>query len=346
MRGLNFGDLSASFDQVIRVGICSYPHIKCPRLALDDWQQIRRYQSELNKVAFVPGATLFLTCGQELVTNILLKRLRREKVTTVWLSRTFVQNLYDLRFSYIYWLYYNLINLFYGAVLMDVFPLDVFGDGKYQVYWQPRQNPFSHRFYMVDQTNAQQLAPNEIYRPYYFPSRHRNGTREKIVVFGDDSPDSRPQVQTTFRLRFNQLLDLVRTKHAGARLVYRHHPGSPLGDHYDLRGFEIERQAIAEAMFSNDASISTVYSIWSEATVHAPFFGIRGFFLYYLFDDIAIPRSLKRHMDLSREIYKQEPRMFLRSVEDWMDGENDYPVDFDSRRILGSVGAMLDYLHL
>jgi hypothetical protein len=70
--------------------------------------------------------------------------------------------------------------------------------------------------------------------------------------------------------------------------------------------------------------------------------GIPSYYLYNLFDagDLGVPQTIQRHWQ-SRWCSEIHPEMNIRSIDDWMNGKNDYkPMDL-SETILDSTRKML-----
>lgn len=347
MDAVGLEGLEGAFDDIIKVGFCSYPSTDSLPHYLDSIRRINAYARDINRLKLEPGSTLFLTCWPEAVTNILLRKLKREGVRTVALKRAWAQELLHITVNRRQTFFANIVLKYYGAVPVDMLSFDIVGAGDKWAIPHLREDPFSDSIYFAGPNFEPPKGPFEMYRPYYFPSASRSASRETVVVFGEGCLNSLPKAKEAFAARFNQILRLIREKHSGARFVYKHHPGSVLADqNFDLNGYEIEPKRLSEAMYVSDPAISTVYGIASEAIQHAPFFGIRGFFLYHLFDDNSISKRYKNHLDLFYEIHKLDPRMFIRSIDDWLAGKNEYSHTITGTMIKESVERTLRELKL
>jgi hypothetical protein len=88
-----------------------------------------------------------------------------------------------------------------------------------------------------------------------------------------------------------------------------------------------------------DRTISTVYSVRSFSVVTAQYYGVRGYYLYHLFDDNAMSFDLKKRYDIFFSGLHQ--KVWIDSVEDWMDGKNEYKPEDVSGRVRASIIEML-----
>ena len=143
-----------------------------------------------------------------------------------------------------------------------------------------------------------------------------------------------------FYERLNELLELIRRKHAGCRLLYNPHPGETDESSFlDLEGFDHAAHLTSESLVNSDRSITTLYSVTSTSTLTSVYYGARGHWLYPLFDESVIaPEVVRLWNDMFGRCL---PGMCLTSEEGWMQGKYDYDVPMVSNGVRDSVVKVL-----
>lgn len=303
------------FDNVERVGYCDYlggrPGIRGFAALAKGFISAYPFSRQLGAITIKSNSFVFLISGKQLVSNILLKRLRRAKPTLVYMTTRHTESIDNYVFSYTRSLFANLYHLFFGASFVDY---SFFRGYTYWPHIQHRQNPYHYTFYISAPGDKSTLGHDEIIFPFYFPDRHkpRDISQSTVVLFGSVFKGWHEIDQDKFVSRFNEIIECIRNKHAGSKLVYKPHPKeNDEKDLLNLSGFVIDESTTSELMFIKDPSISTVYSVASTSSRTAQCFGIRAYVLFPLFD---LPHALK----IRREafFYDVSPDTLVRSLDE------------------------------
>jgi len=339
IKNYNFEFAFPYFDCVLKVGHCNYG-------GLSRFLEANSFSKQLKRIDFKPDSILFIQTGRYLVSNILLKRLAEAKVKTVWITQHAHRYVDDVTFDYMASFVYNFYHYFFGMSYVDVYKMR--GSEKDNIRSiQHRKNPYDHIFYlaMLEDDNCC-LASDEMYFPYYFPSRLSNFSQETVLLCGNMFTGRDWINENKFLDVYNKLIKLIKIKHNGSRFVYLPHPREKEDNrkNLDLRGFDIETSLNSELMYIKDPSISTTYSIWSTSSQTAELFGIRSYWFYRLFSDDIVKREYKMHFDA--RLKKANPVKFIDNIDRWMNGENDYSPEYYLQKIKLSVIKLLNDIKL
>lgn len=310
----------------------------------------RKARSEMRKLHFEPNSIAFVFGGYSLGTSIFLRRLQEDKgVSSVLIAEQVNDDatLSDFVLGYGESLYLNLFQRFFGTAYFDVFWMRTPGSrATAQREYRFRNNPADYTFLGEHSTRRLELRPTQTYWPSCVVENSRRTGSQSVIVFGQIFEWVPLVYLEAFYRRFNELLGLIRTKHEGQRLLYLAHPGQPDEQtreiqRLDLEGFEVVRNISSEAIIQEDSSIGVAYGVFSRAILTAASMGVRGHFLYNLFDDESIDDLLKRRLDgcFTSEIY---PDMRLTSVERWMAGDTDYIPESSATRLRDAAVKMLE----
>ena len=310
----------------------------------------RKARSEMRKLHFEPNSVAFVFGGYSLGTSIFLRRLQEDRgVSSVLIAEQTDDDatLSDFVLGYGESLYLNLFQRFFGTAYFDVFWMRTPGSkATAQREYRFRNNPADYTFLGEHSTRRLKLRPTQTYWPSYIAENSRRTDSQSVIVFGQIFEWVPLVYLEAFYCRFNELLGLIRTKHEGQRLLYLAHPGQPDEQtreiqRLDLEGFEVVQGISSEAIIQEDSSIGVAYGVFSRAILTAASMGIRGHFLYNLFDDESIDDLLKKRLDgcFTSEIH---PDMRLTSVERWMKGETDYIPESSVDQVRDATVKMLE----
>lgn len=348
-RGLNFQSVFDRFDEIHRVGTCDYVGSLTPRgtwpILRQGFPAARRFAREIRTIDFRPDSVAFLHGAFSLSCNILLKELKSHSVETVvlWPVTSFYGR--DLRYNYHKSFLRNLYLHFFGVTYQDIFELrtpnatGVFGG------WVHRENPSDYLFRLIHPFEQPALETGQAYFPLYLRRRTRSVTGETVVFCGDAFRWIKLISPGPFYKRLNELLDVIRTRHSGSKLVYRPHPGeTDEHERLDLRGFERVAELSSEELMKQDSSISTVYSFWSVSSISALYYGIESFFLCHLFDEEAVRPEYRNYLDHFHDGLPSS--MYIRSIDDWMSGKNSYEPEDVTDRVRASIVKILEEVGL
>ena len=296
------------------------------RILTQGFAEARQTAAELRELRFQPNSVAFVNSAVSLVTNMFLKRVRSElNVRTVLLAERRNVSLNDFIFDYKESLFRNLHLHFWGTAHLDCYIMRTFDSAKtIRVEYRFRERPADFLFSLVHPANNPSLGPGEVYYPLYQRDRPPSRAGESVAFFGQPYREPLIAQEPAYR-RLNELLNVIREKHATARLIYKPHTGEPkqIRDYLNLEGFEVVSSVSSEALLLQDPSISTAYSVFSNSTLTAMYYGARGYFLYHLFEDDAIPTIMKQRLDTQwpTPVY---PETHIKSVDDWMNGKVAY----------------------
>jgi hypothetical protein len=294
--------LSATFDKVLEVGWCKYG-------GPFDLLNALRFRSDVRKIPFQPGSILILSTGRFLISQILLKRLRRTGVTTVWLTAKDNKPTDDVVYDFFASAVFNLYHLFFGVSYVDVHK--VRGSmGKLRNI-QHRKNPYDLTFFLTDP--AKSLEKDEFYYPF---DQGKTGTDVDCERHWID--------RQRFLVLYNECIEVIRTLHENARLIYIPHPREEASNRagLDLRGFSIEERFNSEYVFATTEYIQAVYAPWSSSVQSAENFGIRSYWLYRLFAGKCLDAAYAMHLD--RRFERANPAKFIQDISTWKSGGCDY----------------------
>ena len=313
----------------------------------------RKARDDMRKLRFEPNSVAFVFDGFSLNQSIFLRRIRKDPgVSSVLISeQTDDALLSDFVLGYDESLYLNLFQRFFGTAYYDVFWMRTAGHRRTaQREHRFRNNPADHTFFGEYPFRRPDLSPGQTYWPYYRRDQSHPADRQSVVVYGGIFEWVPLISLEPFYARYNELLQLIRTRHQGQALLYLEHPGQNEErerevQRLDLRGFEVVRDISSEALVTRDRSITTAYAVVSTALFTTACLGVRTHFLYPLFDDDSIPTLLKQRLD-SRWASEVHPDMCLRSVERWMGGETDYTLEPSSDRVRAATIRMLEAVDL
>jgi hypothetical protein len=313
----------------------------------------RKVRKEMQKLRFEPDSIAFVLDGYSLNQNIFLRRVRDDpNITSVLISeQTDNALLSDFVLGYAESLYFNLFQRFFGTAYYDVFWLRTEGYRKTaQREYRFRNNPADYTFFGEHAFRRAELHEGQTYWPYYLSDTSHPAGQESVIVYGGIFEWVPLISLEPFYKRYNELLELIRTKHQGQRLIYLEHPGQPEEraremEQLDLRGFEVKNGISSEAVVTQDRSITTAYAVVSTALFTTACLGVRSHFLYSLFDDDCVPPLLKQRLD-HRWVSEIHPDMRLDSVKHWLSGEADYTLEPSSGRVRAATTKMLEAVGL
>jgi hypothetical protein len=300
------------FDKVHRVGYCDYQAGAWATAILGiakGFASAYRFSRQLRAIEIKPNSFVFLISGRQLVSNVLLKRLKTLNPTLVYITQRHTESIDNYTFSYKRSLLANLYHLFFGASFVDYLYLRGYD---YWPYIQHRRDPYHHTFYTRAPGASFPDNPDDIPFPFYFPERQQKVSQSTVVLFGSVFKHWHEIDLDKFVPRFNEIIQHIRMKHAGSKLIYKPHPSETNErELLDLHGFVIDESLTSELMFMKDPSIETIYSIASTASRTAPCFGIRAYVLFPLFDLSATLRK-------KREAFFHDvaPEAIIRSLDD------------------------------
>ena len=315
---------------------------------------LRSYQ-DLQYINFSDDTFVFINGGGSLNKVMLLRRIKREKKfksvlltdVNVVSDKTLHSDWYLNRSQSAI---LNMYVLFFGTAFLDVYwiktPKSIKTNHRQLNF---REKPSDYVFRTVYPLRYKKLQPGEIYLPLIAKNEaNRENSKGTVLFVGGKYHFLQglpKKSEAMFFERLNKIITLITKKHSGLRLLYKSHPSQNQDDldKVDLAGFEIESLISSEDLFLNDSSLQTVYSVNSTSVQSAASMGIQSFYLYNLFDldELSLPRTIQRHWNdrCDSEVY---PEMNIRSIEDWMNGKNDY-VPLDMREKLNnSILSMLE----
>ncbi len=331
------------FDKVERIGWCDYystpPRLQAIPSIIKAFADTARFSRQLRAIDIKPDSFVFVISGRQLVSNVLLKRLKGLNPTLVYLTTRHVESIENYLFSYKSSLYVNLYHLLYGASLVDY----SYMKGTGFVFIQHRKNPYHHTFFM--RPPADNLAADEIPYPLYFPERQKNPALPPgnvVVLFGSVFLGWPGIDREKFVTRFNKVIDRIRIKHAGSRLVYKPHPRETSEKELlNLSGFEVDESATSELLFMKEPGIRTVYSVASTSSRTALCFGIRSYLLFPLFDVPPIVR-----IRFEANCYYMPQETIIRSLDELSQRDDKTPLLDFTPTIRPNIIRMLEQVGL
>jgi hypothetical protein len=316
----------------------------------------RRTYKDLQEIGFALNSVAFVHGAHNLTQWLFLKRIKSApKVKSVFFLST--DSPHDNNLFKSDWFinrgqsaYLNIHAHFFGTAYLDVHwiktPDSIVTNHRHFVL---RDKPADFVFWPVFPLRFKTLQSDQIYLPLPFVNKPSNQSQYDTVLFVGGKyhflQGLPRESETIFLKRLNTIIKLIKKKHPGQRLLYKSHPSQNQADlkKLDLAGFEIESYASSEAIFINDSSLRTVYSVFSTSVQAAASMGIPSFYLYNLFDldELFLPETVQRHWN-DRCISEVHPQMNIRSIEDWMDGKNDYVPQDAKEKIYNSTVRMLE----
>jgi len=331
------------FDEVHNVGYCDYragPWATAIFGIAKGFVSAYQFSRQLRAIDIKPNSFVFLMSGKQLVSNVLLRRLKGLNPTLVYLTQRHTESVDNYIFSYKISLLANLYHLFFGASFVDYFYLRGY---HYWPYIQHRRDPYHHTFYTQSPGVSLPASPDEIPFTLYFPARQQNVSQATVVLFGSVFKTWHEIDRDKFVSRFNKVIQHIRMKHAGSKLIYKPHPRETDEKNLlDLSGFVIDESLTGELMFMKDPSIATVYSVASTISRTAPCFGIRAYVLFPLLD---LPASLRTR----REAFFHDvaPETIIRSLDKLKNqGVDDKPSPDYTQVVRSGIIKMLEQIGL
>ncbi|MDP3880113.1 MAG: hypothetical protein Q8Q07_07420 [Dehalococcoidales bacterium] len=307
----------------------------------------RRVAAELKAISFQPDSLAFVFNGLTLNEMLFLRRIKSAAgVNSVLITEQrddLLLSDYVPNYSQAY--YFNLYSHFFGTAYLDMFWLRTKDGGTGQRDARFRTRPADFVFRGIYAPKRCGLKRGQTFIPLYMKDRTPAASSQSVVLFGQPF-DWEPSLATDACYhRYNELIDMIRTKHSGARFVYKPHPGETAEQRakVDLKGFEVVDNLSSEALVMQDQTISTTYAFTSTSIFTAACLGVKSYFLFPLFDNKCVPEALmSRYEDYCRS--EVHPEMCLRSVDNLMDNKNDYdPSDLQAHVRTSSI-RMLEVL--
>ena len=286
----------------------------------------RRTRAALARLDVPPDSVAFAFDGFALSQTIFLRSMREREARTVLIAE-YGDSAQLSNFTYALGesAYMNLVNRRVGAAEVDMYWMRTTASGRTsQREYRFRAAPADLTFAGAHGVLGDSLAPGHAFWPYYrAPDPGRSGV---LLLGGMFHWEPLIGLEAFFR-RYNELIDIIRKRHEGERLVYLAHPSAQHerheeADRLNLDGFERLTGISAEALASRDP-LATVYAVVSTGLMSTVNLGLRAHCLYRLFDDTAIPPELKRRYD-ARWSSPSEPGLVLSSEAGWLAGDFDY----------------------
>ena len=309
---------------------------------------------QLKKINFSLGSIAFVNNGVSLNHALFLKHVKsiRGVRSVLFLSPDQVMqesNLEDYISHPRRSAYLNLHLYFFGTAPLDVYWLKI-PNGLRTNYkeFHFKRNPANFVFQTVYPFRYKCLKPHQIILPLGVPTnKEKNSSNQTIVFIGQPHywiEGFPKKVQEKFYLRLNEIISFIKKKYCNNRLLYKRHPGEndEKFEKIDRSGFEIESSFSSEYLFYFDSSITTVYAFSSASVQIAASLCITSYYIYNLFDadDLGVPETIQKHW-YSRWGSEVHPEMNIRSIDDWMNGKNDYTPMDRSEEILETTKKML-----
>jgi hypothetical protein len=342
------------FSKVIRVGYCTYEG-DCDsvegksRLICSGIPKAQVFAKELDNIEFPEPSIVFIHAAAYSLTSAIALKVFNEKrgVKTVLLYPTWDSHINHFMYDESMALMRNKYMDALGCPKQDVFKLR-FRDKRNSKLgqWVYREPPVEHTFWLRHAFGEKKLCNDEIYYPFYFPASSIHPDNGDVLVCGQAFDTCYSFINLdTFYDDFNLIIDLIREKHSGQKLLYKKHPQEREENlKMDLDGFEIVDSSSSEQLVMDCKNISDVYGVTSNSCINSLYLGVRSFFLVNLFKDESIQREVKkyfthRHDDLP-------DRMHLNSIEEWLDGKCDYVLPDVSSKISCSIRKLFNRLNI
>lgn len=369
-RNCDISNFLSSFDKINEVEHVSYFKLGIWREGLNlktflfalinNFSPAFRVLRELKKINFSPNSIAFANNGISTNQALFLRRAKNDPnvKTILFINPDFVKNksnkedyvCHPNRSAYL-----NLHLYFFGTAPLDVFWIKTPENIKtnYREF-HFRRTPADYVFKLSYPMRKKNIKRNQFLIPLIKSNNQLNQQEICTTVFIGQPhywiEGFSTLVQEQFYLRLNQIIALVKEKHSTQRLLYKRHPGESEKNFskINIHGFEIESSVSSEVLFTNDSSITTVYAFSSNSIQVAASFGIPSYYVYNLFDvdSLGVPDTIQRHWN-NRWCSETHPEMNIRSIDDWMNGKNDYkPQDLKKKiynstiNVLEQVGAL------
>lgn len=338
------------FDEVHEVDNARYQGDWNPRGIYSAFRhgfpQARKVESQLKKFEFNPNSTAFVFSGLSLNQSLFLKRVQAEKSVRSVLITLMKPKLTVDEFSFQYTnsLFRNMYLNYFGTAFIDVYQLRVTeGENARTRDTRYRNKPADLVVTGILPYRAKTPESGQIYCPVYQRNKLPKPIEQTILVIGAPF-HYEPHLNIELCIkRFNELLRLIQEKHVGSRLIYKPHPGESSQQllKLNLNGMKIDSSASVEELVMKDPSINLVYAFNSISVYTAASLGVRGYFLYPLFDERCIPNVIRKAYDTYLEPGAY-PEMLIKSVDNWMSGKNDYEFNPITDQIRTSTIRMLE----
>ena len=316
----------------------------------------RRTYEHLLKINFVPNSVAFVHGAHNITQWLFLKRIKSApKVKSVFFL--YADSPYDNNLFKSDWfinrsqsVYLNIHAHFFGTAYLDVHwiktPDSIVTNNRHFVF---RDKAADFEFWPLFPSRSNSLEDDQIYLPFPSVNNSHNKLDNDTILFVGGKyhwlQGLPRKSEGLFFYRLNMIVELIRKKHAGQRLLFKSHPSQNENDlkKIDLTGFEIISSVSSETIFLNNPSLRTVYSFNSPSVQTAVNMGIVSYYLYNLFDldELSLPKTVQRHWN-DRCISEVHPKMNIRSIEDWMNGKNDYVPQDAKEKIYNSTVRMLE----
>jgi len=305
----------------------------------------RRVASELRAISFQPNSVAFVLNGLSLNQMLFLKRVKSEAgmVSVLITKQTDDALLNDYFLNYNQSFYLNLYSHFFGTAYMDIYWLRTEGSRTGQRDLKFRTKPASYVFEGIHAPKYLSLNPGQVFFPLYIKDRALSRNTESVVLFGQIFEWEPNHDADLCYKRLNELIDIIRRRHPNSRLIYKPHPGQTEQQRakVDLKGFEVVSSVSSEALVMKDHSISTAYTFNSTSVFTSACLGIKSYYLYPLFDSSCIPTTLMRRYE-NCWYSEPHPEICIGSIDDWINGKNEYNPANISERIRASSIKMLE----
>lgn len=343
-------DVLDKFDQVHEVSVARYDGGWSPggiySVLRRGFPQARKVESQLKNIDFEPNSTAFVFSGISLNQSLFLRRVQSENLVNSVLITLMKPNLTldDFIFRYADSLFQNIYLNYFGTAFVDVHWLRVQEGAKTRTRdLRFRNRPADLVFTGVLPYRTSTLKSGNIYCPLYQTDRPRELEEQTVVVIGAAFHYEPYLDADRCVARFNELLSVIRRKHPSSRIIYKPHPGElpEQASNLDLTGVEVNSSSSVEKLVMDDRTISVAYAFNSISIYTAACLGIRAHFLYPLFDDTCVPSVIRTSYDVYLKP-KTHPEMLIMSVDDWVDGKNDYKPTDVSEKIRSSTIRMLE----
>ena len=338
------------FDEVHEVGSARYQGDWSPGGLYSAFRhgfpQARRVASQLKKVGFRPDSTAFVFSGLSLNQSLFLRQVQSEdSVSSVLITLMKPElDIDDFAFRYANSLFQNMYLNYFGTAFVDIHWLRAREGTKTKTRdIRFRNRPADLVFTGELPYRSETLEPGRVYCPFYQMDGSREAGGQTVLVIGSAFHYEPYLDAQRCVARLNELLDVIRKKHNGARLVYKPHPGETQQQvaNLDLREMEVDSSASVEALVMKDRSIGTAYSFNSISVFTAACLGVPGYFLYPLFDERCVPDVVRRSYGTYLRP-RTHPEMLVTSVDDWLTGKNDYELRPVADEVRASTIRMLE----
>ena len=314
-----------------------------------------RLRRELNKFRFQSNSIAFLFSGISLNKALLLRRIKGDSnIKSVLItSPDLVMNKTESEDFFLHRSRSSFLNFhlyFFGTAFLDVYWLKT-PEG-IRTNWRElyyRKKPADYVFEAIYPYRYKRLNKQQLFIPLFNLSKKTKILSNKTLIFiGQPHFWIEPyssDIQKIFYLRLNEIIFLIKKKHPLHRLIYKRHPSEndQKFKRINTKGFEIESSISSESLFIKDPSITALYAFCSASVQTASCFGISSYYIYNLFDDLNlnIPETYIRQRSY-RFCSEIHPEMNIKSIDDWMDGKNDYKPQDVKEKVYNSTLRMLE----